>query len=94
MNRLSVKVVSASLSIFAGIVYLLCVAFRPIFPTWEMYNTSMWASTFPGFSWTIGGILIGLAESLLYGLLAAVIFVAVYNFFAAVFAQTVVEKNT
>jgi hypothetical protein len=54
----------------------------------------MWASTFPGFSWTIGGILIGLAESLLYGLLAAVIFVAVYNFFAAVFAQTVVEKNT
>ena len=94
MNKLNLKVVSASLSIFAGIIYLLCVAFQPIFPTWEMYTTSMWASTLPGFSWTPGGILIGLAESLLYGLLAAVIFVAVYNFFAAIYARPVVEKNT
>ncbi|HEX3009971.1 MAG TPA: DUF5676 family membrane protein [Bacteroidales bacterium] len=86
MNKLNVKVVSATLIIFAGIVYLLCIAFQPVFPTWQMYTTSMWASTFPGFSWTLGGILLGLVESLLYGLFAGIIFAAIYNFSVNLFA--------
>lgn len=88
MNKLNIKVVSATLTIFAGIVYLLCIAFQPVFPTWAMYTTSMWASAFPGFSWTLGGVLVGLAESLLYGLLAGIIFAALYNFFVNLFAPT------
>ena len=90
MNSLSFKVVSATLSVSAGIVYLLCVIFRPVFPNWAMYTTPLWLATFPGFSWTLGGILLGLLESLLYGLLAAVILVPVYNFFVTRFGRTAV----
>lgn len=93
MHRLSFKVVSATLSVSAGIVYLLCVIFRPVFPNWAMYTTPMWLAAFPGFSWTLVGILLGLVESLLYGLLAAVIFVPVYNFFVTRFAQTARETS-
>lgn len=88
MNSLSFKVVSASLSVSAGIVYLLCVIFRPVFPNWSMYTTPLWLAAFPGFSWTLGGILLGLVESLLYGLLAAVILVPVYNFFVTRLGRT------
>lgn len=87
MHKLNFKVISASLSGFAGIVFLLCVIFRPIFPNWAMYTTPMWSAAFPGFSWTVGGILLGLLESILYGLLAAVIFVPVYNFFLTRFGM-------
>lgn len=87
MNSLNFKVVSAALSVSAGIVYLLCVIFRPVFPNWAMYTSPMWLAAFPGFSWTLGGILLGLVESLLYGLLAAVILVPVYNFFMTRFGQ-------
>lgn len=85
MHRLSFKVISATLSVSAGIVYLLCVVFRSVFPNWAMYTSPMWLAAFPGFSWTLSGILLGLVESLLYGLLAAVIFVPIYNFFATRF---------
>ena len=85
MHRLSFKVISATLSVSAGIVYLLCVVFRPLFPNWAMYTSPMWLAAFPGFSWTLSGIFLGLVESLLYGLLAAVIFVPIYNFFASRF---------
>lgn len=85
MHKLSFKVISATLSVSAGIVYLLCVVFRPVFPNWAMYTSSMWLAAFPGFSWSLGGILLGLVEILLYGVLAAVIFVPIYNFFATRF---------
>ncbi len=87
MHKLSFGVLATSLSVSAGFVYLLCVVFRPIFPNWSMYTTDLWLAAFPGFSWTLGGILFGLVESLLYGLLAAVIFVPVYNFFATRFSS-------
>ena len=87
MHKLSFRVLAASLSVSAGIVYLLCVVFRPIFPNWSMYTTDIWLAAFPAFSWTLGGILLGLVESLLYGLLAAVIFVPVYNFFVNRFSS-------
>ena len=87
MHKLSFRVLAASLSVSAGIVYLLCVVFRPIFPNWSMYTTDIWLAVLPGFSWTLGGILLGLVESLLYGLLAAVIFVPVYNFFVNRFSS-------
>ncbi len=83
MSKLNFRIVAASLASSAALAYLICVAFRPIFPTWTMYTTDSWAAAFPGFSWTLAGVLIGLVESALYGLLAAIIFVPVYNFFLA-----------
>lgn len=83
MSKLNLRVMAASLASSAGIAYLLCVVIRPIFPNWAMYTSDWWAAAFPGFSWTFLGILIGLVESALYGILAAAIFVPIYNFFSA-----------
>ena len=87
MFRFNLKVMAATLSASTAAVYLLCVIFQPIFPSWTMYTSDFWAAAFPGFSWSVLGILIGLVESSLYGLLAALIFVPLYNFFAARFGE-------
>ena len=87
MPRLNFRIVAASLAVTAALAYLTCVIFRPIFPAWAMYTSDSWIAAFPGFSWTLAGVLIGLVESALYGLLAAVIFVPVYNFFSARFSS-------
>lgn len=86
MSKLNFKIVAASLAVSAALVYLICVIFQPIFPDWAMYTSDTWMAAFPGFDWTFAGILIGLLESALYGLLAALIFVPVYNFFSARFS--------
>lgn len=81
MQKFQLNVWVATLGAGAGIVYLVCVIFQPIFPAWAMYTTDQWPAMFPGFSWTLVGVLIGLVESILYGVLAAVIFVPIYNYF-------------
>lgn len=83
MQKLQFNVWAATLGASAGLVYLLCVIFQPIFPAWAMYTTDHWPAMFPGFSWTLIGVLIGLVESVLYGVLAAVILVPIHNFFSA-----------
>jgi len=92
MAKLNFKIVAASLAASAAIAYLICVAFRPIFPAWTMYISDSWAAAFPGFSWTLPGILIGLVESALYGFLAGALFVTVYNFFAARFSGATLKS--
>jgi len=86
MAKFNFRIMAASLAASAALAYLICVVFRPIFPTWAMYTSDSWAAMFPGFSWTLPGVLIGLVESALYGLLAAAIFVPIYNFFSARFS--------
>ncbi|HEY4718938.1 MAG TPA: DUF5676 family membrane protein [Anaerolineales bacterium] len=87
MSKLNFRIVAASLAVSAALAYLICVVFQPIFPDWAMYTSDSWEAAFPGFSWSFAGILIGLVESALYGLLAAVIFVPVYTFFSARFSS-------
>lgn len=82
MNHLNLKLVVVTTTVFVAIAYLVCVAFQPIFPSWAMYTTDMWYSTFPGFSWTPGGVLLGLIEAALYGLFGSALFVGLYNLFA------------
>lgn len=88
MSKLNFKIVAASLAVSAAVAYLICIAFRPIFPAWAMYTSDSWAAAFPGFSWTLAGVLIGLVESALYGLLAAAIFVPIYNFLSTRFSTS------
>ena len=85
MSKLNLQLVGTSLGVATAIAYLVCVVFRPLFPGWTMYSIDHWTAMFPGFSWTLAGILIGLVESALYGFLAGALFVAVYNFFAVRF---------
>lgn len=86
MSKLNLNLVSISLGVAAAIAYLVCVLFRFVFPGWTMYTLENWAAMFPGFSWSLLGILIGLIESALYGFLAGALFVWVYNFFAPRFS--------
>lgn len=69
-----------SLSTFFAITYLICVAFGLVVPDVRMHLP--WLQFFPGFDWTAAGILLGLVESLVYGWYVAVVFGALFNFFA------------
>lgn len=80
--RVSLHVLGMSLGLFLAISFVACVLFDLAFPAYAMYPA--WALLFPGFTglnWP--SFLIGLAESFGYGWYIAVIFVPLYNFFAA-----------
>lgn len=77
MRDLRVTTVGWSLSALLLVTYVLCVLFDLLLPGWAMYRA--WQVLFPGFSWSLGGFLIGLIETVVYGFYAAVIFVPIYN---------------
>lgn len=83
MNRPNLQVVTATTTVFAVIVYLVCAAFQPLFPAWPMYDPIRWAAILPGFSWTPGGVVLGLVEVALYAALGSALFVGLYNALAA-----------
>lgn len=78
MNLSSIKQVGLSLSVLFAVSYVLCVIWDLVFPGWAMYT--VWQGLLPGFSWTIGGFLIGLAETIVYGFYVALVFVPVYTY--------------
>ena len=78
MRELSIKTVGLSLSALFAATYALCLIWDLVFPGWAMYQ--IWQGLFPGFGWSVGGFLIGLVETLIYGFYGAVIFVPVYNY--------------
>ncbi len=81
-RRLSIPAVGNSLGLFFGITFALCILFDLVFPGYAM--NQIWKVLLPGFVWlTWTGFIIGLVESFAYGWYAAVIFVPLYNFFAA-----------
>ncbi len=84
--RLSISALGNSLGIFFGVTFTLCVLFDLIFPGYAM--NQVWKAFFPGFVWlTWTGFIIGLVESVAYGWYVALIFVPLYNFFAAASAR-------
>ena len=82
MQTLSVRATIYALTVLAAIAYVVCALFRPFFPTWPMYDAVFWQMLFPGFSWTPGGVLIGLIWAVLYAGIAGWIYAGVYNFVA------------
>lgn len=82
MTRLNLRLIVTTTTAFAVIVYAICVAIRPLFPSGAMNDPVMWAALLPGFSWTAGGLLLGLIEVALYGALGSALFVGLYTFFA------------
>lgn len=77
MQALSIKVVGLALSGLFAVSYALCVLFDLIIPGWAM--SPAWRALFPGFSWSVGGLFIGLVETVIYGFFVAVVFVLIYN---------------
>lgn len=67
MDR-SVRISTLSGGVIAGVLYLGCVAWDALVPAYAM--NPAWAPLFPGFTWlTWGGFLLGLVESVAYGVL-------------------------
>jgi hypothetical protein len=68
--------------LFLGITFAVCVGFDLLFPTHAMYRT--WENLLPGFTWiSWRSFAVGLVESYGYGWFAALIWVPLYNVFAA-----------
>lgn len=69
-------------SLFLAVTFTLCVLFDLAFPQWAMYES--WRQLLPGFQWiSWPSYLLGLVESYAYGWYFALIWVPLYNVFAA-----------
>jgi hypothetical protein len=76
------RVVTLSLATFFALSYTLCVIHCLIFPGMLRYFDA-WSRFLPGFVWlSWGTFLLGLGETVVYGLYVGVVFTAIYNLFA------------
>jgi uncharacterized protein involved in cysteine biosynthesis len=83
-KRVPVMPVAISLGVFLSISFVLCIALGLLVPDGSFHKP--WLQFLPGVSWlTWSSFLLGLCESLLYGLYIGFVFVPLYNFFARMF---------
>ncbi len=68
-----------SLGTFLVVGYLACLALAIVVPDRGLHQA--WLQFYPGFAWTPLGMLIGLVESFVYGLVAGLVFAPIANFF-------------
>jgi len=79
-TMLNIKIVSWSLGLFAAISFVLCVVYGLIVPS-SLHMAPFLEAVLPAFKWlTIGGFILGLIESFLYGVYAGLVFVPIHNF--------------
>lgn len=79
---ISLVAVGHASSLFLAITFALCVAFDLLLPEHAMYET--WQKLLPGFEWlSWKSFSIGLIEAYGYGWYFALIWVPIYNVFAA-----------
>jgi len=76
---LNLRVVAWSLALFGAVTFTVCVLYGLIVPE-PLHMTPFLEAVLPGFVWlTPLGFLIGLVESFLYGVYAAVVYVPIHN---------------
>lgn len=81
-SGISLFAVGHATSIFLAITFAICVGFDLLFPSHAMYQS--WQKLLPGFEWiSAKSFTVGLIESYGYGWYVALIWVPLYNFFAA-----------
>lgn len=79
---LSLKGVGHATSVLLAISFVLCVGFDFVFPAHAMFQA--WQRLLPGFHWlSWKSFILGLIESYGYGWYFALIWVPLYNVFAA-----------
>jgi hypothetical protein len=88
MRPLNLKLLVSATTAFAALLYLVCVSSQPLFPDWPMHGLLRWQATFPGFTWTLGGVLLGLIELVAFIAIASAAYVWIYNFFAVRFTPS------
>lgn len=80
MQRLNWKVMTLSLALFSAISFVLCVAWGALVPP-GVHDARFLEMTLPGFRWlTLGSFSLGLAETLVIGAYAGLLFTIIYNF--------------
>lgn len=81
-QRLPLATLGMSLGLFLAISYVLCVLFDLWFPTYAMHE--VWLKLLPGVTWiTWPSFFLGLIETFASGWYVALVFVPLFNFFAA-----------
>jgi len=76
---MSLKIVTWALALSAAVLYLLCVAYGLANPAGGHMREFL-TIALPGFEWlTLKGFAIGLVKSFLYGALAGLVYVPIYN---------------
>ena len=79
---LSLSAVGHATSLFLTMTFAVCVGFDLLFPAHAMYQS--WQRLLPGFTWiSWGSFGLGLVECYGYGWYVALIWVPLYNVFAA-----------
>ncbi|MFQ5689983.1 MAG: DUF5676 family membrane protein [Gemmatimonadota bacterium] len=77
---LNLKVVTWSLALFGAVTFVVCVLYGLVVPE-SLHMTGFLESVLPGFRWlTLGGFLLGLVESFLYGAYTGLVFVPIHNY--------------
>ncbi len=77
--RLDSRVLGSAMASFLGIGYVLCVGYDLLFGA-TMYRA--WVELLPGFRWiSWGSFLLGLSETIGYGVFIGLVFAPLYNFF-------------
>ena len=81
-HAISFSAVGNASSLFLAITFALCVGFDLLFPSHAMYQA--WQKLLPGFEWiSWKTFFLGLVESYGYGWYFTLIWVPLYNMFAA-----------
>lgn len=77
--RLNWKVLGSAMGCFLAINYVVCVGYCLLFDA-QMYRA--WVDLLPGFHWlSWGSFLLGLIETIAYGVFFGAVFAPLYNFF-------------
>jgi hypothetical protein len=78
MHQLSVKVMTVATGLFGAVMFVVCVAYGLLVPA--LHNAALLEAVLPWFRWlTPGSVVIGVAETFLYGALAGLVFTSIYN---------------
>ena len=78
MKPLNLTVIGLTLGLFSAITFTLCVLWDLALPAYSMMR--VWELVLPGFRGiTLASVVLGLGESFLYGVYAALVFVPLYN---------------
>ncbi len=79
---ISLRAVGHASSLLLAITFTLCVLWDLLLPEYAMYTA--WRTLLPGFEWlSLQSFFLGFVETWAYGWLFALIWVPIYNFFAA-----------
>ena len=87
MKPLNLTLIGLTLGLFSAITFTLCILWDLALPAYSM--TRVWELVLPGFRGiSPASFVLGLVESFLYGVYAALVFVPLYNWLSRRFGAS------